>query len=418
MENLVDKGPRGESEIAIRPWSSFLIRDFRLIWVASLLTATAVEMRNVSNLYQVYQLSGSSFQLGLTGFFQALPFILFGLFAGALADAFDRKKLILIAQGLNLVPGISLGILTVTGTVRVWQIYLLSLMTASVQVFSWPARFAIVPRLVPQSHLMNAVTLSTMIQQGSFLLGPLLAGVLIDAIGLDLTYFFDSLLLVPAMLAVLAMRRSGKPEGERGRVSVQSIVEGVKFIWIERIILSLFLLDFAVTLVGYYRPILPIFASDIFGVGATGLGALYAAPALGALIGSASLLLAGDFKHKGALVMGAAIFFAVSLALLGVSTRFSIAVLAMGALGFTDAISVAIRRTVVQLLAPDAMRGRASSLITVFSQSTNALGSLLAGTTAALVGAPNALLLGSALCAAVIFCIGRVFPQLWRYRSE
>jgi predicted MFS family arabinose efflux permease len=265
---------------------------------------------------------------------------------------------------------------------------------------------------------MNAVTLNTMIQQVSFLLGPLLAGALIDTIGLDLTYFFDAVLLVPAMVAVLAMRSSGKPEGERGRVSVRSIVEGVKFIWIERIILSLFLLDFAVTLVGFYRPILPIFASDIFDVGATGLGTLYAAPALGAVIGTVSLLLAGDFKHKGALVMGAAIFFAVSLALLGMSTQFPMAVLAVGALGFTDAISVAIRRTVVQLLAPDAMRGRASSLITVFSQSTNALGALLAGTAAALIGAPNALLLGSALCVAIVFCIGRVFPQLWRYRSE
>lgn len=417
MENLVERDQRGKSEIAIRPWSSFLIRDFRLIWVASLLTATAVEMRNVSNLYQVYRLSGSSFQLGLTGFFQALPFVLFGLFAGALADVFDRKKLILIAQGLNLVPGISLGILTVTDTVQVWHIYLLSLMTASLQVFSWPARSAIIPRLVPQSHLMNAVTLSTMIQQASFVLGPLLAGALIDTIGLDLTYFFDAVLLVPAMLAVLAVRSSGKPEGERGRVSVRSIVEGVKFIWIERIILSLFLLDFAVTLVGYYRPILPIFASDVFDVGATGLGTLYAAPALGALIGSASLLLAGDFKYKGALVMIAAVFFGISLALLGGSTRFSMAVVAMGALGFTDAISVAIRRTVVQILAPDAMRGRASSLITVFSQSTNALGALLAGTAAALLGAPNALLLGSALCVAIVFCIGRVFPQLWRYRS-
>ena len=374
-------------------------------------------MRNVSNLYQVYRLSGSSFQLGLTGFFQALPFVLFGLFAGALADVFDRKKLILIAQGLNLVPGISLGILTVTDTVQVWHIYLLSLMTASLQVFSWPARSAIIPRLVPQSHLMNAVTLSTMIQQASFVLGPLIAGALIDSIGLDLTYFFDAVLLVPAMLAVLAVRSSGKPEGERGRVSVRSIVEGVKFIWIERIILSLFLLDFAVTLVGYYRPILPIFASDVFDVGATGLGTLYAAPALGALIGSASLLLAGDFKYKGALVMIAAVFFGISLALLGGSTRFSMAVVAMGALGFTDAISVAIRRTVVQILAPDAMRGRASSLITVFSQSTNALGALLAGTAAALLGAPNALLLGSALCVAIVFCIGRVFPQLWRYRS-
>lgn len=374
-------------------------------------------MRYVSNLYQVYRLSGSPFQLGLTGFFQALPFVLFGLFAGAVADAVDRKKLILATNSLHLVPSLALGFLTLTGAVQVWHVYLFGFISSLVEVFGSPARSALIPRLVPQSHLLNAVTLHTMISQSSFLVGPAIGGVLIDRVGLAPTYFACAVLVLPAILGVLAVRSSGKPEGERRRVSLRSIVEGVEFIWTQRIILSLFLLDFGVTLVGFYRPILPIFAGDVFKTGATGLGTLYAAPAVGSLLGSTSLLMAGDIRRKGASVVVAAVCFAASLALLGISQWFWVAAVAVMALGFTDAISVAMRRTAVQLLAPDAMLGRASSLLTVFAQTTNALGALLAGGAAQLFGAPNALLLGSGLCLSMIVGITRAIPQLWRYRS-
>ena len=413
-----DVDPAESANSAVRPWASLLIRDFSLIWISSVLAATCVQIRNVSNLYQVYHLSGSSFQLGLTGFFQALPHVVFGLFAGVLADAFDRKKVILATHFLHLVPSLSLGFLTMTGTIQVWHIYLFSLMSSLIEVFSWPARSAIVPGLVPPSYLMNAITLTSMILQSSFLVGPAVAGMLIDHIGLAFAYFISASLFVPAILAVLAMHSSGRPQGDRQRVSLRSMIEGIEFIWVQRIILSLFLLDFGVTLVGFYRPILPIFASDVFQTGATGLGTLYGAPAMGSLLGSASVLMVGDVKRKGALAVVAALFFAGGLVLLGISEWFWMAVAAVVLLGFMDSLSVAIRRTVVQFLAPDAMRGRAASLITIFAQSTNALGALLAGSASQLWGAPKALVLGGVVCVLIIFGIHRAIPQLWRYRSE
>lgn len=382
------------------------------------MAAIASQMRNVASLYQVYQLSGSSFQLGLTGFFQALPHVVLGLFAGALADAFDRKKLLVLTYGLHLIPTLALAFLTLTGAIQVWHVYVISLASSMIEVFSWPARSAIVPRLVPVSHLMNAITLNSMVLQSSFLVGPAIAGLVIDYLSLPLTYFSSAGLLVPAMASVFRVKTSGKPEGERRRVSLKSMIEGVEFIWTQRIILSLFLLDFGVTLVGFYRPILPIFAGSVFKMGATGLGILYAAPAVGSLLGSTSLLVAGDLRRKGPAAIVAAIFFAASLALLGMSQWFWMAVAAVAILGFTDSISVAIRRTVVQLLAPDTMRGRAASLITVFAQSTNALGALLAGTASEIWGAPRALVIGGGVCVLMIFGISRAIPQLWSYRSS
>jgi MFS family permease len=402
----------------IRPWSSLLFRDFRLVWGSSVLAALAIQARNVASLYQVYELTGSPFQLGLTGFVQAVPFVLFGLFAGALADAFDRKKLLLISTLIQLIPGVVLGLLTLMGTVHVLHIYLFSLLGAFVEVFNWPARSAMIPRLVPQSHLMNAVTITTMIVQTSFLVGPALGGVLIDYTGLAATYFFSAALILPAIAAILAVQSTGAPEGERRQVNLRSILEGVEFIWIQRIILALFLLDFGVTLVGFYRPILPVFATDVFQMGASGVGTLYAAPSAGAVFGTIALLTMGDIKHKGIVVVVAALFFAASLALLGISQWFWMALAAVIILGFTDAISVAIRRTVVQLLAPDRMLGRATSLITVFSQATNAFGALLAGAAAEIFGAPNALLIGSGVCFLMIFAVCWAIPQLWNYTSN
>jgi MFS family permease len=401
----------------IRPWSALLLRDYRLLWSAGVLNALAIQIRNVSTLYQVYQLSGSAFKLGLTGFLEALPFVILGLFAGAVADAFDRKKMLVATVSLQVVPSSVLALLTLTGNIKVWHIYAFGLFGGFVEVFNWPARSAFIPRLVPRPLLLNAMTLSTMILQTSFLVGPTTGGFLIDQTGLAATYLFSTLLLIPSLVALFSIRASGKIEGERRRVNLRSIVEGVEFIWIQRIILSLFLLDFGVTLVGFYRPILPIFAADVFRTGASGLGILYAAPSVGSLLGSMTLLTVGDVKRKGVLVIIAALFFAGSLALLGIAQWFWMAVGAVIILGFTDSMSVAIRRTVVQLLAPDGMLGRAASLITVFAQTTNGLGALLAGIAAQKFGAPSALLIGSSLCFIMILTLGVAIPQLWQHRS-
>ncbi|MBM4260252.1 MAG: MFS transporter [Deltaproteobacteria bacterium] len=407
-----------QPQVTIRPWSSLLIRDYRLIFTGILCGNTGNHMRNVATLYHVYQLSGSSVQLGFTGFFQAAPFIFFGLFGGVLADTLNRKKLIAITHSLNIVPGLLLGILTVSGHIQVWHINVLMVLAGALQVLGGPARQAIIPSLIPQSHLLNAVTMTTLMMQGSQLTAPVIAGSLIDFFGVATSYFVDAALQIPTVLCALAIRASGIPQGEKRKIGWHSLVEGVEFLWHTRIILSLFLLDFFAVLFGFYRPILPIFAEEIYHVGARGLGILYAAPAIGALIGSGILLAFGDIKRKGALAVVVTLLFALSLGLLGVSHWFWMGLLSVGLLGFSDAISVAMRRTVVQLLSPDDMRGRATSFLTVFAQTTNATGAVIAGAGAALLGAQNAALVGCVLCALTVFGTCWAIPQLWKYRSD
>ena len=417
MSPLPDHSP-SEPQPSIRPWSSLLIRDYRLIFICILCANTANNMRNVASLYQVYHLSGSSVQLGLAGFFQAFPFIIFGLFGGVLADTFNRKKLIAITHSLNVLPGLALGMLTLTGHIQVWHINALNVVASSLQVLGGPSRQAIIPSTVPESHLLNAVTMATLMMQGTQLTAPVIAGFLIDFFGVQASYFTDAALFLPSMMSALLMRVSGQPQGERRRISWRSLIEGFEFLWHTRIILSLFLLDFFAVLFGFFRPILPIFADAVFHVGARGLGMLYAAPAVGALIGSGLLLAAGDVKRKGTLSIIVTLAFALSLGFLGLSQTFWVGLIAVGALGFNDAISVAIRRTVVQILAPDDMRGRATSFLTVFAQTTNATGAVIAGAGAALLGAPNAALVGCVLCTLTIIGTCWAIPQLWSYRSS
>jgi MFS family permease len=395
-----------------------LIRDYRLIFITIVCGSTSNHMRSVASLYQVYQLSGSSVQLGLAGFFQALPSILFGLFGGVLADTYNRKRLIAITHTLNIVPGLALGILTVTSTVEVWHVNALNVLAGALQVLGGPARQAIVPSLIPQSHLLNAVTITTLLMQGAQLTAPVIAGFVIDFFGIATSYFVDAALPVPSVIAALLIRASGQPQGARRRIGWRSLIEGFEFLWHTRIILSLFLLDFFAVLFGFFRPILPIFAEEIYHVGARGLGMLYAAPAIGAVIGSVLLLGCGDIKRKGAVAIIATFAFAFSLGLLGLSKWYWMGLIAVGLLGVGDAISVAMRRTVVQILAPDDMRGRATSFLTVFAQTTNATGAVIAGAGAAILGAPNAALLGCVLCTLTVFSTCWAIPQLWRYRSE
>jgi MFS family permease len=413
-----DNFPSSEAPPRIHPWSSLLVRDYRLIFIVILCGGTANHMRSVASLYQVYELSGSSMQLGLTGFFQALPSIVLGLFGGVLADSMNRKKLIIITHSLNMVPGLALWYLTAAGLIQVWHVNTLSVIAGALQTLGGPARQAIIPALVPQSHLLNAVTLTTLMMQGSQLTAPVIAGFLIDGLGVQASYLTDALLFIPSLAAVSLVSASGQPQGERRRIGWRSLIDGFEFLWHTRIILSLFVLDFFAILFGFYRPILPIFANEIFDVGARGLGMLYAAPAVGALLGSGTLLLFGEIERKGAVSIIATLLFAASLGFLGLARSFWVGLLAVGLLGIGDAVSVAMRRTVVQILAPDNMRGRATAFLSVFAQTTNGLGAVIAGTGAALLGASNAALVGCALCALTVLGTCWLIPQLWRYRPD
>jgi MFS family permease len=401
----------------VSPLASLRFRDYRLLFIGGFFSGTANQMRQAFNLYLVYDISDSILLVGFTGLFQVIPALTLGLFAGALADVFDRRKLLLIVNSLSMIPAFALGALLLTDSLEVWHIFVFTTLTSLINIAQGPARNSLVPKLVPRTHLMNAVTLNGSLQQATFFIGPLMGGILVDYLGAGVTYIINAFLLLPSMLILLFIRTSGKPEGEARRVSIGMVLDGMKFIWTTRILLGLYLTDFGLSSVGFFRPMLTIMAKDVFDVGPLGLGILYASPAIGAVLGFITMLWIGEVQRKGALFLVAIFLYALGLAFLGLSTLFWMGMIAGAVLGYTDSISLVLRQTLTQLLAPDEYRGRATAFTRLFAQTGNAIGATEAGVAASIMGPGGALILGGAIGVVIVLSVGFGWRGLWRYRS-
>ncbi len=397
------------------PWASLSFRDYRLLFFVALFATTAQQMRLTQNLFQVYELSGSAFQLGLTGLAQAIPLFALGLFGGTLADFVDRKKLLLITVGGNFLVAVILGILTLAGAVRVWHVLVGTALTSALNIVLNPARMALISQLVPRSHLTNAVSLNSSISQASHFIGPMIAGITLEWLDIGNAYLSNAVFYLPAAISIVLIHTPGSPEGKKEDFSIRSFLGGLRFLFSEPIILALVLIDFIVAGVGYYRPLLPVFAKDILFVGPAGFGILSSAPAVGGIIGTVLLLLMGDIKRKGLLAMWSFLLYALAVGIFALSTNFLLSVFLLGFLGLANSLQALMRQTTFHLLTPNEVRGRAFAVFNMFSQGANAVGAAEVGFMAALLGAPEALLFGAAVGALLTLGCWAALPGLRRF---
>jgi len=415
---MADTQPETENEAgALLPWASLRYRDYRLLFSASLFVTIAQQMRQMQNLYHVYDLSGSAFQLGLTGLAQGIPLFAIGLFAGTLADFIDRRKLLFLTIAANFLTAVALGILTITGTIAVWHILVCTALTSGVNIILNPVRMAMISGLVPRSHLTNAVSLNSSISQGSHFVGPMLAGLTLAWMEAGNAYLLNALFYLPAAAGIFLLKVPSLPDRIKETFSIKSLLGGVRFLIGQRTVFVLVLLDFAIVGVGYYRPLLPVFAKDIFHVGPAGFGLLASAPAVGGTIGTVTLLIAGDVKRKGLFALWAFLLFSLSLGVFAVSPSFRLSLVLVGCLGLTNSLQAVMRQTTFHLLTPDHVRGRAFSVFNMFSQGANSVGAMVAGFAAALLGAPGALLMGSVIGVLLTLTVWSAWPGLRQFRA-
>src|SRR5258705_4690327 len=296
-----------------RPWVSLSYPAYRLIFVLSLFATTAQQMRQTQNLYQVYELSGSAFQLGLTGLAQGIPIFALGLFAGTLADFLDRRKLLLITIFGNCLVAFVQGVLTLTGAVQVWHMLVGTAVTSSLNIVLTLTRMSLISHSVPRSHLTNAVSLNSSVSQSAFFFGPMAAGLSLAWMSTGNAYLCNALFYVPASLAIFRLNLPAIDRKGREPFSLISILGGVKFLFSEPIIFAMVWLDFTIVGVGYYRPLLPIFAKDILHVGPAGYGMLSSAPAIGGVLRTVIILFFCDIKRKGQLALWSFIAYPLAL---------------------------------------------------------------------------------------------------------
>ncbi len=392
--------PKDESTENIRGFASLKFPDFRLLWMTGPISAAGQSMRGFANAYQVYEITGSTAQLGFTFLFQAIPSLVFSMFGGTLADIFDRKKLININQVFQVGIALFLGFLTLSGNIQVWHIYVITFFAACMGQLELPARQSIIPSIVPRAYLMNASTLSLTTQRISMLIGPSLAGIAVSAVGVSSAYFFNAILILPA---VFVIRRIKLMDAQRRPVKLNfgTIFEGLHFAIASKVLIAFLLLDFIAQTTGYYQAMAPAIAKDILGQGPVGLGILMSAPAFGSLAGFITLLMIGTIKRKGLAIILSVLAWSALLAVFARSEIFMLSLVLAGALGFVDSIQMAIRQTSLQLLAPNEKRGRVMAVNSIFSGSANSLGGAYMGILASFIGIPTALTIGAIIGASL-----------------
>jgi MFS family permease len=403
---------------ALLPWASLRYRNYSYLFLLSLLATTAQQMRQAQNFYQVYELSGSAFQLGLTGLAQGVPIFALGLFAGTLADFLDRKKLLLITISGNLFVAVALGVLTLGGYIRVWHILVATAFTSALNIVLNPTRMALISHLVPRSHLTNAVSLNSSASQGSHFIGPMLGGLSLAWMSTGNAYICNALFYIPAAIAIVLLKAPPVDKAGREKFSLASLIGGVKFLFSEPIILTLVLLDFIVIGFGYYRPLLPVFAKDILFVGPAGFGMLSSAPAVGGILGTVALLTIGDVKSKGVLALWSFLAYALALGIFALSTSFGLSLILLAIMGLANSLQAVMRQTSFHVLTPDHLRGRAFSVFNMFSQGANSVGATEVGFMAALLGAPGSLLFGCAVGGMLTLGCWIVIPGLRSFGAE
>jgi MFS family permease len=367
-------------------------------------------MQTVAINWHVYVLTNSALALGLVGLFRGLPVILCSLAGGVVADAVNRKRLMIVTQSVMLVSAGLLTAVTFAGIKKVWPIYVLSALASAATAFDIPARQSLMPTLVPLEEFPNAVSLYLIVFNVATIGGPAIAGVLLAETGPATIYAINALSFVAVIIALVAMRASGSPELQTARkdaLSFKALKEGLMFVWHTPIMVQTMTLDFVATFFASATLLLPIFASERLDVGAHGYGLLASAPAVGSVITAFVMARLGTLQREGRLVVAAVAVYGVATALFGVSTVFWFSLLMLAVTGAADTVSTVLRQTIRQLVTPNHLRGRMTSINMMFFMGGPQLGELEAGILAALIKAPLSVVVGG-LCSTTAAAITAV----------
>jgi len=400
-------------------------RDFTLFLLAKFFTSVSSQMLVVAVGWQVYAMTGRLLDLGLIGLSQFLPFVVLALFAGHVADRYDRKRVLVLCNLALLVCVIALLWMTLARISHVWPIFLALGGLGVARAFHAPTAQAIMPNLVPLRAFGNAVALNSSTWQIAAVAGPSLGGVLYSVAagafhdgglesGAALVYAISALLLLGAVV-MMSLTRSHKPAHAGQELTLSQMLEGFRFVWRRRPVLGAISLDLFAVLFGGATALLPAFTRDVLHAGPDVFGLLRAAPGVGAGITAVVLAFRPVSRRIGKHMFGGVIVFGIATLVYALSREVWLALVALTMLGAGDMVSVYVRHILVQLETPDRIRGRVSAVNSVFIGASNELGEFESGLTAAWFGLIPSLLLGGVLSLVVVFLWARLwFPMLWR----
>ncbi len=399
------------------PYAALRYKEFNMFLVLRFAMVFAWSMQFIVIEWVVYSMTKNPLSLGIIGLMEVIPAIAMALFAGHIVDQNEKKDMLFkcilafsaISFGMFLLtwPRITSGL---SINKILYGIYFLVFLGGLVRAFLGPTIFSLLSLIVPKKVYPNAATWSSSVWQTAAVVGPALAGFSITLIGIHWSMAF---VVVCSLLSLLALTQiETKPilNPKIGEPIMESLKEGVKFVYYNKTILGALSLDMVAVLFGGAVALLPIFAQDILKVGPEGFGFLRAAPAIGSLLTMFISAHVPLYKDAGIKLLGAIFAFGVCIIIFGISTVFWISVLALFLSGVADGISVVIRQTILQLKTPDAMRGRVAAVNSIFVGSSNELGAFESGLTAKLMGTVTAVVFGGSMTLLVVIFTGIKLP--------
>ncbi len=408
-------------------------RDFRFLWFGEMVSTTGSQMQLFAINWHIFQLlrgqsftinvfgsdivmGSEAFGLGMLGLVRVIPIVMFALLGGVLADALDRRRVMIWTRVISAMISAVLTYLTLADQIDVNTIYLLTALGAAATALDSPARQSIVANLVKPRHLTNAISLNTLIFQIATICGPALAGLLVAQFNIGLVYGINTATFAVAIIAIGLIRHRGKIKTATN-IGWRALIDGIRFTFGTRIIMGTMLLDFFATLFASARTMLPIVAGDILGVGAAGYGLLATAQPIGALLVGLIMSLRSQMKRQGLILLLSVGVYGLATAIFGISTSFALSYFLFALTGAGDTVSMVIRGTIRQLMTPDELRGRMVSVNMMFFMGGPQLGELEAGLVASLFGAPFAIFSGGLATVLLTAWVAWRYPSIRRYNN-
>ena len=375
--------------VGLKTFSSLRYLDYRYLWTGTLLMGSGQWIQQVTLGWLVYELTGSAALLGALNGLRALPFLVAGPIAGVAADRMDRRRLMLSTQYVLMVSALGMGVLVASGSLKVWHIFLFTLIAGVAWSFNEPVKQSLVPNVVPKEELMNAIALNSAGFNLTKVVGPALGGILIALFGAAGNFFVQSAAYVGALAMIYGMHVPPTAKEARRSSALANLKEGFAYVWSTPAVLALMITAYVPTVFAVpYQTLMPVFQKDVLGVGPEGLGMLMSAPGIGAVL--ALLMLAtisSRMRRQGLLLLASTIFLGAFLILFSQTTSFPRAITLLVAVGACQMLFMATTNTMLHLIVPDELRGRVMSLY-MLDRGLMPAGSLFAGITAHFIGAP------------------------------
>jgi len=392
--------------------------DYRRLWAGVTVSQLGQQMTAVAVAYQVWSLTRSSFAVGLIGAFSVVPLIAFGLYGGTLVDRSDRRIVAIVSSAGLWVLSLVLVLQALVGLDQVWLLYVVVGAQSGCFAVNNPARQTIVPRLLPVHLLPAANALTTLSFNLGFTVGPLAGGALIAVSGgFTLPYAIDALTFLAALYSLWRLPPV-PPEHDIGKSGLRSMLEGFRFLRTRTNVLMTFLVDLCAMVFAQPRALFPELADTVYGGGARTLGLLQAAPAIGSIVAGVTSGWLGRLHRQGLAIVICVIGYGGSVAAFGLVGSLWVGVFFLALSGAFDMVSAAFRTTILQVAAPDEMRGRLQGVFIVVVAGGPRLGDLTAGTLGSLLGPTIAVVAGGCACMAATAALAVRFPGFARYDAR